>query len=299
MNIDDRQLRFFREIAQHRSINRAALHLHITQPALSRRMQRLEHQLGTPLFVRTRSGVDLTPEGRHLFERSTSLSEALTGIAEAQGQAPQASERPTIGIGASAGISLLILDKVVDAFLTQEPTSGLQLVEGNTRELCDKVVDAELEVAVISGRISSSHIESELLWREPMFMVAPHGCEDTLPFALPTRDPLVRHLIETELERLQLPMLHMFELCSAHSVKRLIGKGRACSILPYSALHEEITAGTLQVSQIPEASLSRSLIWRKRAQPRRTTVSMRSMMHAIAQDLYGPASVHRGYVLAP
>lgn len=262
-------------------------------------MQRLEHHLGTQLFVRSKCGVDLTPAGRHLFERAASLSEALAGIAETRGLSGLPSTQATIGVGMSPGIGLLILESLVSRFRHLQPPSILQVLEGNTRELCDKVVDAEVDVALVSGQIDSRHIESEALWREPLFLVAPRGGRGSLPFALPTRDPVVKQLIEEELARLETPLAIEFELCSAPGVKRLIAAGHACSVLPYSAVHEEIAAASLMFTPLRDVTLQRSLIWRKRDKPRDSTVALRALMQDIARSLYGSTSAHHAYVLAP
>jgi len=54
--------------AKHESISKAAEHLYITQPAVSRAIRQLEDNLGCSLFIRTSKGVKLTPEGQILYE---------------------------------------------------------------------------------------------------------------------------------------------------------------------------------------------------------------------------------------
>ena len=68
--MDHKQLRFFRKICEEKSINRAAQKLYISQQALSKSMAHLEEELGTQLFVRTPSGVRLTPAGELLEQRA-------------------------------------------------------------------------------------------------------------------------------------------------------------------------------------------------------------------------------------
>lgn len=58
-----RQLRAFRAIASHRSMSRAARAIHLSQPALTHAMQKLEEEAGSPLLVRTATGAYLTDEG--------------------------------------------------------------------------------------------------------------------------------------------------------------------------------------------------------------------------------------------
>src|SRR5690606_14133457 len=75
MHLDVRKLRHFVIIARLQSFSRAADVLNITQSALSRIIQSLEQQYGTPLFDRSRAGVHLTPKGHELGHIASDLPE--------------------------------------------------------------------------------------------------------------------------------------------------------------------------------------------------------------------------------
>jgi DNA-binding transcriptional LysR family regulator len=69
-----RQLRYFIAVAERLSYSKAAQHLHITVPPLSRQIRQLEEELGVQLFVRDRRGVDLTDTGRMLLREAKGLA---------------------------------------------------------------------------------------------------------------------------------------------------------------------------------------------------------------------------------
>src|SRR6185437_11564849 len=68
-----RSLHYFVRIAELGSITRAAAHLHLAQPALTRHVQRLEEELGVALFTRANRGVRLTEAGQKLLDSATRI----------------------------------------------------------------------------------------------------------------------------------------------------------------------------------------------------------------------------------
>lgn len=80
--MDLRQMREFLAVAEERNFHRAAERLHMTQPPLTRAIRALEDELGTPLFLRTSKGVELTEAGRALFEEVPNLLSLATRAKE-------------------------------------------------------------------------------------------------------------------------------------------------------------------------------------------------------------------------
>src|ERR1700754_661798 len=68
-----RSLLYFVRIAELGSITRAAAHLHVAQPALTRHVQRLEDELNVALFTRANRGVRLTEAGQKLLDGATRI----------------------------------------------------------------------------------------------------------------------------------------------------------------------------------------------------------------------------------
>ena len=83
MELDLTQVRAFVEIAEQRHFGRAAAQLFLTQQALSKRIQRLEHTLGEPLFVRGTRGVELTEAGQRFLPHAQALLAAADAAAAA------------------------------------------------------------------------------------------------------------------------------------------------------------------------------------------------------------------------
>jgi DNA-binding transcriptional LysR family regulator len=84
------QIRYFIAVAEEGHMGRAARSLRVAQPAVSRQIQKLEDELGTPLFVRTSRGMRLSPAGdvfvghaRGILAGVEAAAEAVKGAASA------------------------------------------------------------------------------------------------------------------------------------------------------------------------------------------------------------------------
>jgi DNA-binding transcriptional LysR family regulator len=98
MTVELGQWRLFLAVADEGSLSRAALHLGVDQPALSRAVRRLELTVGTPLFSRSRGGTTLTASGAKLLEQVRSLVVAADALeASANAEARRATRVLRIG----------------------------------------------------------------------------------------------------------------------------------------------------------------------------------------------------------
>lgn len=75
-----RQVRYFLAVARSRNFSRAAERVHITQPALSQQIRKLEEELCTPLFERHRQGVSLTPAGMAFYAYALAITDQTERI---------------------------------------------------------------------------------------------------------------------------------------------------------------------------------------------------------------------------
>jgi DNA-binding transcriptional LysR family regulator len=154
MALDPRQLRAFLTIVEAGSLGLAAEALHVTQPALSRTIRRLEMQLGVPLFERRTTGMELTSFGEALLPHATVLSaEGVRAIEQIN--ALRGLGQGTIRIGAVASAAIMVLPAVLDRVLTQWPNLRVQITEAVEDVLATALTNNAIDVA-ISGPIPES-----------------------------------------------------------------------------------------------------------------------------------------------
>lgn len=145
------QMRYFRAIVQYGSFSEAAEHLHITQPALSKSIAKLEAELGAPLFERRGSHITLTPSGRVILPYCGNvLNTVESGINAFQESIGLKKGHLTIAISTEIFIKHLIL-----RFLQQYPevsfTCHLMSPDEMARALEEGIVDFALSDEPIVG----------------------------------------------------------------------------------------------------------------------------------------------------
>ena len=175
-----RDLDYFRVVARHGHIGRAADELRLTQPALSKSVARLEASVGTKLLERTPRGVVLTHVGAALITRATQIHAAVDGaLREAMDMSLGISGHLRIGTGPTAGEH--ILPSVCVELLRDSPGLSIQLVVGLSDVLLVALERGELDL------IFGSFPEP----RMPGMTYEPLG-EDVLTVFMRKRHPLAR-----------------------------------------------------------------------------------------------------------
>ena len=120
MTFNLQQLRAFATTVTSGSLGRAAEVLHVTQPALSRTIKRLEDQVGAPLFERHSKGMQLTAIGSALLPHATLLQREADHARE-EIDAMRSLAKGTIRVGAVASIATLVLPLAVSGVLARWP----------------------------------------------------------------------------------------------------------------------------------------------------------------------------------
>jgi putative choline sulfate-utilization transcription factor len=158
-------LQTFEVVARRSSFTLAADELCLTQSAVSRQIKALEHQLGRPLFRRLHRAIDLTTEGRRLFESVT------RGLAEIEGCVTElraAAEPPQITVAASVAFSYFWLMPRLERFSARHPDIDLRVLA--TDQKLD-LRQEEVDVAILYGSGQWEGARAHLLFGERVYPV--------------------------------------------------------------------------------------------------------------------------------
>lgn len=142
------QLAYFVQVARNRHFTRAAEALGIAQPSLSKQIRALENNLGVTLFVRGRSGVELTAAGSALLPHARRIvidvENAERAVQEVAGM-----RRGRVRLGATPSLCDGILADALRRFRDRYPAIDLSVDEGGSRDLTRSLTRGELDLALV------------------------------------------------------------------------------------------------------------------------------------------------------
>src|SRR4051812_6104947 len=142
-------LRHFTLVAQHRTFTAAARHAHVSQPALTASIQRLEAQMGARLFDRGPGGAMLTAAGTALLPRAraalAAVEEGRRAVAEVMGL-----DVGSVRLGAGATVCTYYLPRTLAKFRARHPGVQIMLREANPEDLLDALEAGDLDIVILA-----------------------------------------------------------------------------------------------------------------------------------------------------
>lgn len=309
MALGNRSVDAFLAIVEHGSLGRAADVLHVTQPALSRTIRRLEATVGAPLFERHPSGMELNAFGQALLPRLALLqSEAQAAVAEIS--AMQGLSRGRVRVGAVASIATSVLPACIDRLLGRSPGLNVQVMEAVEDRLEAALLNNEIDIAVAGQIAESKEVmrAAESAFSDLFTVVASRGhplrerhplsVDDILSAAwvMPPADTLPRQQFDAMLAARGLPPLRVaVETRSLSTNKALVCRSRFLSWLPRPVYFAEEAMGLIAPLPFPALTMERRFfIYRRRRG--HVAPAIARMIGELARDAGGPPPRHRSPV---
>lgn len=137
----------FYEVATHKNISKTAELMHISQPAVTQSIKKLESLLGLPLFYRKNNGVELTDEGKILFEHIKNSIEIISNSQNIFSQYMNL-DKGKIRIGGWDTLINTLLMPILKEFIKKYPNIEIQTFTGKTAELMQKLENGELDILI-------------------------------------------------------------------------------------------------------------------------------------------------------
>lgn len=158
MNIDLDLYRIFYVVAKHKHMTRASEELHISQPAISQSIKKLEDQLDGTLFLRSNKGMELTEEGKMFFEYVKGALELIDN-AEKEFTSFKELTKGEIKIGCSTTLTKLILLDAIEKFHKDYPNIDININNDLTSNLINNLKMGRLDFVIFNeSNIKESNV---------------------------------------------------------------------------------------------------------------------------------------------
>ena len=294
-----RQLRYFVAIVDHGALSRAALVLHVAQPALTQQLRQLEDELGAQLLHRSAQGVLCTDAGKVFYEHARAI---LKQVADARSAVVQSTTRPSgsVTLGLPHSISGALALPLLMAIRARYPEISLQLTEELSGNLADQLQSGRINLAVLfdDGQMKA-FTSAPLLEEDLMFICRAGSAFDpggaSVSFAdalkqtliLPAQPQGVRPRIDNAARAAGLALANVIEINSIAILKSALLADMGATLLPAAPLQDQIDSGALVARALHDPALSRkvTLCASKNIPLTNAAAAVAKLVHQVAREL--------------
>lgn len=229
------ELRHFLLVVEHGTLTAAARHAHLSQPALTASIQRLEATFGARLLSRGRRGAEPTASGRALIPHAraalAAVEDGRRAVAEVEGLAGG-----EVRVGGGATACTYLLPEPLARFRSRFPDVRISLHEGFADGLRERLRAGALDLVVLSGD------EGELWMHDELIVVAAPGVEPVgAPFVSLVRGASTRAVLDRLFPDARIAM----ELGGISAVKGNVRAGNGVALISRTAVRYDLEVGRL------------------------------------------------------
>ncbi|MFP4020441.1 MAG: LysR family transcriptional regulator [Halanaerobium sp.] len=257
-------LEYFQEIAKVKSISKVANNSHISQPALSQQIQKLEDSLGKELFIRSNRGVKLTESGEIVLKYADNIIRTYNKmLSDLNDQ-----ESREIKIEGEHTIATYCLPCAILNMKFKFPNHKYNLVAASSDKIEQDVSSDICEVGFTTRPAQSENLQSEEVINEKVVLISPPAfdlpekveLEDVLKykFVILKEDCIIKENFKEALADLGRNFSEIeviSQLDSTEAIKTLVRKGYGVAFVPYNAVRDEFSAKEINVSRITDYNL--------------------------------------------
>jgi DNA-binding transcriptional LysR family regulator len=260
-------LRSFIAVAEAGSITDAAGQLHVSQSALSRRLQQLEADLGGQLLVRGRHGIELTELGRQALGEGRGIVARYDLVRRTIAE-QQNLDRGIVRVGGGATFTSFMLPAAIADFQARHPGIRFHVKEAGSSEIAASVAAGDLELGVLTLPLPVRDLKKEILGSDEIVLVARSdhplamrpevevGDLADLPFVAFEPGTAIRQTIDTALRDAGVHIDVVMELRSIPTMLRMV------SVTGNLAFVSRVSVPTepgLRAVEVKDLSIARTL----------------------------------------
>ena len=239
------QLEYVLAVERHRHFARAAESCHVTQPTLSMMIRKLEEELDTTIFDRSKQPVVPTPTGELILEQARKILMEVARLHDLLRQ-QKCSLSGDLRVGIIPTLAPYLVHRFINRFLEKYPGVHLSVSEHVTSAIIKRLKKNQLDVGILVSPLNDPSIRETPLFYEPLLVYSSHTYEKhyLLPEDIAPEELLLLeegHCLRSqimnlcELRRRAESRLH-YQSGSLETLIRLVGMGQGVTILPAMAV---------------------------------------------------------------
>jgi len=256
--------KYFQQIAKLQSISKVANNSHISQPALSQQIQKLEDSLDKKLFIRSNRGVELTESGKIVQKYADNMIRTYNKmLSDLNDQ-----ESKEIKIEGEHTIATYCLPCAILNMNFKFPNHKYNLVSASSDKIEQDVLSDICEVGFTTKPSQAENLISEKVINEKVVLISPPAfdlpekikLEEVLghKFVILKEDCIIKDNFKNSIEDLGIDFSEVeviSRLDSTEAIKTLVRKGYGVAFVPYNAVRDEFSANEINVSRITDYDL--------------------------------------------
>ena len=279
--LDPEWLTTFLSVAEHGGVLAASRAMHVSQPALSARLRRLEDAVGQALFDRSAQGMTLTEAGKRLLPVARRLPKVLREALEAVDPTAGVKLAGPLRLSASTTLADFVLPPLLAEYARTREVSGVELRVGNTDEVLGAVRSGRVALGAVEGLRRAAGLHLEPFANDEIIPVyspdrLPREVRNKLQKVSRTRDlaqlPLLwrepgsgtRRVIEDAFRRRGVPVSSLrtdFVLGGTLALRGAALAGLGIAFLPRRTIGQELALGRLVAVEKPALRVRRTFSW--------------------------------------
>ncbi|MDF9842054.1 MULTISPECIES: LysR family transcriptional regulator [unclassified Paenibacillus] len=254
MNLE--QIKTFLAIHHSGSFQKASEELFIPQPTVSQRILQLEKSVGKPLFIRRKSGNQLTAEGKAFYPYALKILRTLEQGQVAVDKAAKQEEQQ-LEIGCTNSLSNLFLFKVLEKFISFFPKTNVKVHSFSTNNVIHGIRMGNFNLGITRYSIEDSELSFRMLNSEHIYyIVSPDSPQAACP-SVTLKDighhPLImyqegkqyRETVEFVFKRLHLNLYIQYEMNNLELIKQMVAANYGATLFAPSYMGHEVAKRSL------------------------------------------------------
>lgn len=275
----------FSKIANEKSISKVASANHISQPALSQQMQRLEEELGIKLLVRSNRGIELTEAGRVMQKYAAQFEKIYQNLREEIDNLKDSNV--TFRIVASPVVCNYALPCNLYKLNKMFPQCAFSLQDEHTSEVITQVQNGQADIGFIVGKSNATDLIETPAFSDRIYLIANHNVQVPQLQGLQDIGKLPLLMLNSQFSSYRLVFEYLKQsgcsaelnvsnsLNSTEAIKSAVSAGYGMAFLPYMAVKKELYTKEFKIVEIPGFDLNYDIysIYRADGEERGSTIN--------------------------